>query len=372
MNPFNFDKIAQNDAFCGRQQELTKLNQIVLSKNNLVIYGERRYGKSSLIKKAFSDFPDTVLPVYVDIYRAVDQYDIALAIYHAVIDAIPFSLEEKIKQIPKLFTRLNVSMSPSRSGDSISFKPHIENKTFNDIIEDTLNAISIVCKNKSLTHAVIAIDEFQQVSKINNIKIDAVLREISQNHPHVCFIFSGSKKNMLRKLLNHKQAPWYGMTTPLILKGIEEPAFFDFCRNKLNAKLDRAVFSYLLEVTRAQTRLVLQVCSRLYADSLTIITPLDIDRVLLDIIDDYDDEYRHFYMNLPARQRNAIMAIGLSNGSNIYSQSILTELRINKQTLLKALDALEEAEEIVKLGEGCYQFYELMLGLWVEHKLMLD
>lgn len=370
MNPFNFDKLAKADAFCGRQEELKKLNEIVLNKNNLVMFGERRYGKSSLIKKAFDEFPDTVLPVYVDIYRAVDQFDVAIAIYNAVIDALPFSLEEKIKAIPKLFSRLNVSITPSRSGESLSFKPQIEERTFKEVIDDTFSAITAVCQKQGFSHAVIAIDEFQQVTKINSVKIDAVLREISQNNEHVCFIFSGSKKNMLRKLLNDKSAPWYGMTTPLNVKGIERDAFFKYCSSRLDGKMPKEVFMHLFDICHGQTRLILQICARLYADQLESVSADDVDRVLRAVIDDYDDEYRHFYMNLPARQRNAVMAVGLSEGSNIYSNQILKELRINKQALLKALNALEDAEEIVKTGEGSYRFYELILGLWVKHVLV--
>lgn len=370
MNPFNFDKLAVDAEFCGREAELAKLNNIVLARNNLVIYGERRYGKSSLIQKAFRDFPNTVLPIYADIYRCVDEMDVALTLYHAVIEALPFSLEQRMRQIPSLFSRLTISMTPSRSGDSISFKPALEGKEFSDLVRDTFDAIEIVCRQKGLTHAVIAIDEFQQISKMKNAKIDAVLREISQANQHVCFIFSGSKKNMLRHILSSKDAPWYGMTTPLTLKGIEEEAFYNFCRGRLAANLPNDVFSALYARAHGQTRLILQICARWHGEGLSEITIDDMNDSLQSVIDDYDDEYRHLFMNLPAMQRKAVMAIGLSGGQNVFQKSILEECRISKQSLYKALLALEESEEIVRDGEGAYRFYELMMSLWVESKLI--
>ena len=216
----------------------------------------------------------------------------------------------------------------------------------------------------------ISIDEFQEVGKMERVRIDAVLRTISQRNDNVCFIFSGSKKNMLRKILNDKSAPWYGMTTPLVVKEIETKTFHQYCAAKLNAKIDLEVFSYLMSKVKGQTQLVLKLCGLLYADMLDIVTTDDVDRVFNSVVDDYDDEYRHYYMRLPSRQRNAIMAIGLSGGKGLFASSLLKELRITKQALLKSLEALEASEEVVKEGDGAYRCYNLMLQLWVENRLI--
>ena len=374
MNPFNFDKIASEADFCGREVELARLMDLCVSKNNVALYGERRYGKTTLIHYLFEHvLPKHVLPIYVDIYNMVDEYDVALALYNAVIDALPFSLEQKLKQLPSLFQRVRVSAAPSRSGESITFRPELSDRSFDELVEDAINALSLVCQKHSLSHAVIAIDEFQQVANIKSVKIDAVLRKLSQQNAHVSFIFSGSKKNLLRNLLSHKNAPWFGMTTPIVLTGIDENALYAHCNNKLNGIITREAFASLYQQTKGQTRLILQVCARAYAERVDTVDMETVSRLLELVVVDYDDEFRAWFMGLPARQKNAITAVALNEkDGGIYAKPILSELRITKQTLQKALDALVASDDIVKIGEGHYQFSVVMMGLWAQLFLIKD
>jgi hypothetical protein len=53
QSPFPYDKLSLGTTFIGRQGEMDKLNQVIDSGNNLLLFSKRRLGKSSLIKKVF-------------------------------------------------------------------------------------------------------------------------------------------------------------------------------------------------------------------------------------------------------------------------------------------------------------------------------
>lgn len=369
MNPFNYDKLAELDAFCGRERELEKLLDITANRNNVLMYGERRYGKSSLILKAFSKMPKTVFTAYVDLYDIVDERDFALKLYRGVVDAMPFSIEEKLKSLAELFNRVRFVATPNRAGDSILFQPEIRDRTFDELIEDVFEAITRLCERKSFTHAVIALDEFQQIGEIKKVKIDAKLRSISQGHAQVCFIFSGSKKNMLRNLVSSTSRPLHGMTTTIAVKGIELPVIRAYCEQRLDGRFENGAFEHLYERVRGQTRLMLQVCFRLYSDNLAVYTAEDVNRVLTGLIEDYDDEYRSLMMGLAGRQRKAIRAIALSGGEAVFSQPILDEINLGAQGLNAALEKLLEHDVVDKVDEGKYVICDVMFHLWASSQL---
>jgi len=53
MNPFMYGKIVTGKHFFDRVDELKRILDTLEGGNNLVLYAPRRYGKSSLVKRAF-------------------------------------------------------------------------------------------------------------------------------------------------------------------------------------------------------------------------------------------------------------------------------------------------------------------------------
>lgn len=366
MNPFNYDKLVSLEEFCGREDELKKVANIVKGKNNVLMYGDRRYGKTSLIKKTFSLLPNDIFSVYIDLYDIVDEMDFAQSLYNAVIDAMPFSLEDKFLKFGDIFKRLNgVSLTPTKSFEGVSLKPDIRGRDFDELLESAFEGLTRLCEKNKYSHVVLALDEFQQIKEVTNIKIDAKLRKIAQRNPNVCFIFSGSKRNMLRALVSSQNSPFYGMTTPIVIKGINSPDIQTYCEKKLEARFVNNSFAYLYDEVRGQTRLLLQLCYRLYSDQINHITVEAAEHVLSGLIEDYDDEFRERFMRFPNGQKKVFKGIVLSKGNKLFSNKVLKGINASKQSLNQAVSALEKQDEITKTGEGCYQINDVLFQLWL-------
>ena len=51
-NPFKFGTIVEGEYFTDRDDELQQIKQLLNSDNHLILISPRRFGKSSLVKKA--------------------------------------------------------------------------------------------------------------------------------------------------------------------------------------------------------------------------------------------------------------------------------------------------------------------------------
>lgn len=69
-NPFKFGRVVQNRQFCNREQELKDIKSAIRSGNSLWLYSPRRFGKTSLVIRSFSQIDD-VKTIYFDLHNMV-------------------------------------------------------------------------------------------------------------------------------------------------------------------------------------------------------------------------------------------------------------------------------------------------------------
>ncbi|MCK4391115.1 MAG: hypothetical protein KAV83_12865, partial [Desulfobacterales bacterium] len=89
VNPFSFDKEASGEGFCDREQEIEELLGDIRSCHNVIIFSQRRYGKTSLIKTVLDMAKQGgFLTVYVDLYHVLSEEDFVIAYAKAVARAM--------------------------------------------------------------------------------------------------------------------------------------------------------------------------------------------------------------------------------------------------------------------------------------------
>ena len=74
------------------------------------------------------------------------------------------------------------------------------------MIEDFFNSLEQLSKTSKI---IIAIDEFQQIANITDVKIDAILRKYIQNRTNISYIFLGSKRHILTSLFEYPNLDKY-------------------------------------------------------------------------------------------------------------------------------------------------------------------
>jgi AAA+ ATPase superfamily predicted ATPase len=357
-SPFPYDKISSNEAFFGRTKEMAMLTKTTQYSNNLLIYSKRRMGKSSLIKQFFHQQQTRVICIYVDIFEITSKEDFAKALLKALANATKGDLKAVIKKLASLFKRVRVEPTIDPNTFEYSIKPIVATLSFDEMMEDFFYTLGELSKEKQV---IVAIDEFQQITTIDDVKLDAILRKEIQSRDNVSYLFLGSKRHLLTSLFEYK-APLYEMATHYELLPLEFEDILSYVQKYL--KIDVVHLREICELAKYETKMMQNIFHLLYLQKDKEVTKEDIVNVVNEIINSKDSSYKIIFDALNNSQKIALKVIGKYK-SGLFTQSVLLEFNIKKQTLQSALNALFKRELIDKEGES-YFIPDRALELWVE------
>ncbi len=89
MNPFKFGTVVDEPYFINRKEELAKIDSLIRSENHLLIISPRRYGKTSLIRKALKESGRRYL--FLDMQLVVSPEDLAAQLLKRVYRISPLN-----------------------------------------------------------------------------------------------------------------------------------------------------------------------------------------------------------------------------------------------------------------------------------------
>lgn len=358
MQPFTYEGYATKDTFFGREEELKKLNSFTSNSNNLLIYSLRRFGKSSLIKEQMRRDKES-LYIYFDIFDITSENDFARLFLKAIAEVQKGTITNTISKFSKMFNRISFDVVFDSATAKTKLSPTIKSIDFNDAIEDIFNALFKMSEKQQI---VIVINEFQQVSLIKKIKIDALLRKYMQMDKKISYIFLGSKRHTLTELFRYK-APLYEMATHFELQGLILDDYICYIQKYL--KIDDALIVYMIDVARNETKFMMHICSILYDRyKKNTISKEIIDAIIREIVMSKDSSFSMMYDNFSLNKKKAFKI--LCSHKELYTKDILDKYNISKQALLSALNGLFK-DEIIDKNETWF-IPDRTLELWGKNK----
>lgn len=207
--PFVFGKSVSGEYFTDRKVETQKLIDNFRYGVNTIIISPRRYGKTSLVKKAISEYKgEEIKFVFLDIFASRNPEEFCRMFADAVIKQTSSKLEEWAEVAKDLLSHLAprflLSSDPFNE-ISISFgvKP---TEVDIDRILDLPQRIAM----RKKCRVVVCIDEFQQVGEYpDSLYFQRKLRTHWQHHPDASYCLFGSKKHMMNELFGRSSYPFY-------------------------------------------------------------------------------------------------------------------------------------------------------------------
>ena len=222
QNPFKFGTVVDGAFFTNREKELAVIKESINSENHLILIGPRRFGKTSLVKKAINREKRKTVFLDIQLTNSVEDF---VAQYLRHIYAIYPT--ERIRHFIKNFRILpSISLNPSTNNIEVSFQPNAEE---HPLLEDVFNLLEKLSSPKQKT--IVVLDEFQDITRIGK-GIDRMLRSIIQNHKNINYIFLGSQESMMREIFEKKKSPFYHFGQLLYLQKIEHKRFKKFIVNR--------------------------------------------------------------------------------------------------------------------------------------------
>lgn len=359
ISPFPYDKLSDSTHFFGREKEIKEISKIVKFSNNMLIHSKRRMGKTSLIKNFFQKYEKDYLCIYVDIFDIATKEDLAYSLLKALSNAQSKDLKSTIKKLTSLFKRVRVEPSIDPNTLEYSIKPIITTLSFEEMMEDFFASIKELSKSNQI---VIAIDEFQQIATIKDIKLDAYLRTFIQSRENVSYIFLGSKRHLLTSLFEYK-APLYELANHFELQPLHIDDIYEYAKNYLKIKKDEV--NYIFEKSKGETKLIQNILHLLYVYKIDEVKTQDIDEIIQEIINSKDSSYRLIFDTLNNNQKISLKIVGKYKKA-FFNAKVFNEYNIKKQTLQSSVEALFK-KELIDKSDGEFFIPDRTLELWVEN-----
>lgn len=370
-NPFVTNGYAGAEYFCDRAQETDVLRELLLNENNIALISPRRIGKTDLIWHVFDD-PEIQKDYHcfvVDIYATKNLGDFVNMLGKALID----ELRPKGKKVWEKFVNMVASLRSEISFD-MSGMPvwgmglgSINNPTV------TLDEIFTYLE-KADKPCLVAIDEFQQITRYEDENIEATIRTYVQRCTNAHFIFSGSHRHMMNGMFTSPSRPFYQSVTIINLQPLDLGVYTDFCVGKFEEAgkhLDRAVVSLLYERFEAVTSYMHRVMNVLFSRT-DKGAPCDVsmvDEAIEFIIRLSSDTYESLFYQMPEKQRLLFLAIAREGKAReITSGAFLKRNKLNSASSVNsALKGLLDKDFITE-DKNVYWVYDQFFPLWLKFK----
>ena len=234
--------------FIGREEEITKIAQLLSFGQSVVLIAPRRFGKTSLALEVLSRLKSKeVYTSYIDVFSTPDLRTLSTQITESVL---------KNHRLDKAFIKTRESallmlknLKLKATIEEFEFILGYSEKMFNEwlVLEQSIDFINQFALKHS-KKMICAFDEFGDIEKLDGDRIVKLFRSKIQQHKHASYLFSGSYESIMQSMFVKKNAPFFRFARIINLGPIEKVEFKNYYNKILRKNQVIADNSYLDQV----------------------------------------------------------------------------------------------------------------------------
>lgn len=372
-NPFRFGQVVSGELFCNRRSEIKQVTQNLSGGQSIVLYSQRRHGKTSLIYAASSAIKvKKILFGYVDLFSCNSTEKILIAIARAAAKAIVDdlkSIEKFLKSTTHFFNRIRFSVKfDANDAGSISVLPELSSKaTSIDSLADALNGLNTYL-SQNQKRAALILDEFQQVIKVDS-NLEAEFRTVIQQQDRISFAFLGSRMHLLRDMFINKNRPFYHAAKIMELGPIADRELADFIKNrfgKIGISISTPMALGVAEIVKGHPDYAQRLCSHIF-DILetTTINEGHIEEGMKQMLISLTPSFRGVFEELPLRESQVLTILAENGPLKIFPSKLIQAYDMGTPALHKALSNLIKKDLIIKGEDKSYDIIDNFLSEWL-------
>lgn len=368
MNPFKHGQVVTEDDFCPRPALEEDLNNYISSAQNVLLEGERRFGKTSLIHETVRRIAKLRL-LYIDILEIKTVSDFCRRVINAIA-----SMDRKAGLSKRVFQAVS-HLKPVLSIDSLTGAPSLSLdasvKMKPDYIEGLMDLIEDEGKRKKM---VVVFDEFQDILNLpDSAEALAILRGKVQFHASIPYIFAGSVRNQMDDIFNNPDSAFFKSAVTLNVGELKREEFAAFLRRKFDIEkrvVQSSVLEKMFEIAMDVPGDVQQFCAAVWdVTSLGESVADDVIPRALELI--YSRELKGYEaaLNLvTGQQLRCLMGLARRGGKSPLSAGFIQTTGISQPaSVKKALNRLIKLKIIYKFNRE-YKFINPFFKAWLLHK----
>lgn len=366
-NPFHLTGYIGPEYFCDREKELAVMQNNIANGRNMVLFSWRRLGKSALIKRYLieAEKKGDIESIYIDLMAT---NDLQKAI-ETIIEAVYEKYGKTASGMSAAFQRLIGSLGLSLQFDAITGTPSFSIQATNGSknAENLTTIGQFLSKRKK--KVVIAIDEFQQITRYKKDQAEAVFRQFMQSFPSIQFIYSGSHRQIMSSMFLESTRPFYKSCQLISIEPIPIKLYTPFIQNhfkSIKKNISAELIKLIYDWSRGQTYCVQLICNRFYGSNIPLTTE-GLEVIKKELLDQEAPIFGNYFNLLTDAQWEITHAIAKEGTvKNPLSKKFMSKYDLSAvSTVNSALKNMMEKELIVK-DDAEYFVHDVIFSRWLE------
>jgi uncharacterized protein len=375
-NPFYYGDLALDEAFTDRQSELKALEADLRNGQNVALIAPRRYGKSSLVRRATQHLVARgVLVAEVDLMKTPTKEKLASALARSIYRDLAkgtVKAKEKTKESLHMFSGLRIApvitVNPEDGSLRFSFSATHAEEDIDATLERLLELPAQLAAEQK-KRVVLYFDEFQEITDIDP-KLPTLMRAVFQEQPEVAHVYAGSKRDMMNRLFTDKNEPFFRSAKVMEIGAIPVGLFKTFVKERFDATergIADAVVDELLAITGGHPYATQELAYALWEEVPEGFTAAltDLEAALGAVLRAENAHFTLLWEKSSRAQRLVLQALATEPGR---VQSVGYRDRFGlpaASTVQKAIEALAREELVARRPDGVNAIVEPFLGEWV-------
>lgn len=345
--PFRIGQHVTGEFFTDRRAEVARIRAAMTSGGRLLVYGERRQGKSSAIAQAARRVRrDGGLALIADVATASDMGDVA----RRLISGVPWKWKWREElQVALTRARLVLETRPDASGNptlnlSLAGRP-MDSGHGLDELRRVVGVLDDLADQQDGPTVAVVFDEFQEIMRLAD-RGDWLLRDLIQTSKRLAFVCAGSRRGVIDGLLAGEGA-FHRFFEPLNFGSIDPDHLATWIESRLEGagiSCEPGVGAGVVEVAGGRTEDCIRLAQAVFMErfgrgsaTTASVAPALTAAAMAD-----HDRYQRIWSDLP-RSQQAVLRAFAAGESAIYGAEARARFGLTSPgTIRNAVRALQD------------------------------
>ena len=370
--PFNYGKLAEDDYFTNRTQEMSWLERQINAGINCILVSPRRWGKSSLLlhtTNAMKRKNKKIIFCFLDLYNIRTEKEFLELFSSAVIKAASNSFEDAVRNVKSIFKQLipSVSISPNPNAEiELSFNW----KDLKKNISEILDLPEKIAKQKNV-QVVVCVDEFQNISFMEDgIAFQKKLRAHWQKHQKANYVLYGSRRHLMMDFFTKNTMPFYRFGEILFLEKIEESHWITYITGRFeatNKKISILLAAKIAQQMNNHPYYVQQLAQVVWQQTTKTATEFNFFEAIEELLDQYTILYQKEVDMLTNYQLNFLKAL-CNNETSFGSTAVLQGYNLGTSANITRIKAALQNHEIIDVLGKQITLNDPLFEIWLKKR----
>ena len=370
-SPFQFGKIVEGSAFTDRESDIQRLVINFESRLHTILISPRRWGKSSLVKRASrvaSRNHANMRFCFIDLFNVRNEREFYATYARELVKITSNKVEEWVSVAQSFLNRIRPKFSFGT--DPINdFTIQFDLDTPTHAVDEVLELAEKIA-NKKNTNIVVCLDEFQNLAHFEEPELfQKRLRSIWQHHQRITYCLYGSKRSMLARLFEHKSMPFYKFGDVFYLDKIDISHWRVYIIKQFK-KTGKSISSNLAikiaELMQGHPYYVQQLSHIVWITTPEKVNEDILNAALNDLIQQNSALFEKDMESLSNTQVGFLRALSEGVNQSMSSSTILRKYNLGTSANVVKIKKALEKKEIIEINKGRPVFVDPAFELWLK------